>query len=104
MIETILQRVTRIPLRTWCRSYDPRLGRSQSRLRGAGMEFDQLKEYQEGEPLDLEVVFIDAIMVVAALLPLLVALAFDFLPVCFVYFFSDDVEARVIARPFDRVG
>ena len=49
MIETLLQRVTRIPLRTWCRSYDPRLGRSQSRLRGAGMEFDQLKEYQEGD-------------------------------------------------------
>jgi uncharacterized protein (DUF58 family) len=49
MIETLLQRVTRIPLHTWCRSYDPRLGRSQSRLRGAGMEFDQLKEYQEGD-------------------------------------------------------
>jgi len=49
MIETLLQRVTRIPLRTWCRAYDPRLGRSQSRLRGAGMEFDQLKEYQEGD-------------------------------------------------------
>ena len=49
MIETLLQRVTRIPLRTWCRSYDPRLGRSQSRLRGAGMEFDQLKEYQQGD-------------------------------------------------------
>jgi uncharacterized protein (DUF58 family) len=49
MIETLLQRVTRIPLHTWCRSYDPRLGRSQSRLRGAGMEFDQLKEYQQGD-------------------------------------------------------
>jgi uncharacterized protein (DUF58 family) len=49
MIETLLQRVTRIPLRTWCRAYDPRLGRAPSRLRGAGMEFDQLKEYQEGD-------------------------------------------------------
>jgi Mg-chelatase subunit ChlD len=49
MIETPLSRVTRIPLYTWCRAYEPRLGRSQSRLRGAGMEFDQLKEYQEGD-------------------------------------------------------
>jgi uncharacterized protein (DUF58 family) len=49
MIETLLQRVTRIPLHTRCRAYEPQWGHSQSRLRGAGMEFDQLKEYQAGD-------------------------------------------------------
>jgi uncharacterized protein (DUF58 family) len=49
MIETILQRVTRLPLHVRWVAHLPRLGQHQSRRHGAGLEFDRLREYQEGE-------------------------------------------------------
>jgi uncharacterized protein (DUF58 family) len=49
MIDTILQHVTRIPLHVGWLAHQWRLGLHQSRQRGAGLEFDQLLEYQQGE-------------------------------------------------------
>jgi uncharacterized protein (DUF58 family) len=49
VIETILQRVTRIPFHIPWRAHHDHHGQHQSRLRGSGLEFDQLKEYQAGE-------------------------------------------------------
>lgn len=49
MIETILQRITYIPFPIMWRAGHGHLGHHQSRWRGSGLEFDQLKEYQTDE-------------------------------------------------------
>ncbi len=49
MIDAILQRVCYIPYRTRWLAHHQRLGQRPSRLRGGGLEFDQIKEYQAGE-------------------------------------------------------
>jgi uncharacterized protein (DUF58 family) len=49
MIEDILQRVSYIPLPLWWRTDQVHFGHHQSRQRGTGLEFDQLKEYHTGE-------------------------------------------------------
>ena len=51
LIETILRQVTRLPLRLRRHAQQTRLGQQQSRRHGAGMEFDQLKEYLYGDPV-----------------------------------------------------
>ncbi|GIX49019.1 MAG: DUF58 domain-containing protein [Candidatus Tectimicrobiota bacterium] len=42
-------RLVRLPLIATRRSEHPRLGRQASRLRGSGLAFDQLREYQSGD-------------------------------------------------------
>jgi uncharacterized protein (DUF58 family) len=49
MIEAILQHVTQIPLPIRWMAQHTRLGQHESRQRGSGMDFDQIKEYQQGE-------------------------------------------------------
>jgi uncharacterized protein (DUF58 family) len=49
MIEAILQQVCHIPLPIHWLTQHTRLGQHQSRRRGEGMDFDQIKEYQAGE-------------------------------------------------------
>lgn len=49
MIEAILQQITSIPLYIPWRTRQIHLGQHLSSLRGLGLEFDQLKEYQNGE-------------------------------------------------------
>jgi uncharacterized protein (DUF58 family) len=49
MIEAILQQVTQIPLPIRWIAQHTRLGQRQSRQRGSGMDFDQIKAYQPGE-------------------------------------------------------
>ena len=49
MMESVLQRVCFIPYRGRGLAQHQRLGLRRSRLRGGGMEFDQIKEHQVGE-------------------------------------------------------
>jgi uncharacterized protein (DUF58 family) len=49
IIETILQRVTRIPLRFRRLTHQVRLGQHYSHQHGAGLEFKQVQEYQAGD-------------------------------------------------------
>ena len=49
MIESILQRVARIPLSVPSPARQARLGQHRSRQRGSGLDFDQIREYQPGE-------------------------------------------------------
>lgn len=49
MIDTILRQATRIPLRLRRHACHTRLGQQQSLQRGAGLEFDQIKEYLYGD-------------------------------------------------------
>ena len=51
LIDAILRQVTRLPLRLRRQARQTRLGQQQSRRRGAGVEFDQLKEYLYGDPV-----------------------------------------------------
>ncbi len=51
MIEDILQRLSRIPLRLRKRSPYVWHGHHASQGQGAGLDFDQIKEYQPGEPI-----------------------------------------------------
>ena len=51
MIESILERVTHIPYRVPWLTHEHRLGHRKSRLRGGGLEFDQIREHQTGEPI-----------------------------------------------------
>jgi uncharacterized protein (DUF58 family) len=51
MIETILQRVTYIPLPVRWFTRQPHLGVHKSRQRGTGLEFDQIVEYRDGETI-----------------------------------------------------
>jgi uncharacterized protein (DUF58 family) len=51
LIDAVLRQVTRLPLRLRRRTQQARLGQQQSRRRGAGMEFDQIKEYLYGDPV-----------------------------------------------------
>ena len=48
MTEAIFQRLARIPYHVRWRAQHLRLGQHRSRLRGAGLEFDQLKESHHG--------------------------------------------------------
>ena len=49
MIDAVLQRICFIPYRGRGLAQHQRLGRRRSHLRGEGLEFDQIKEYQAGE-------------------------------------------------------
>jgi uncharacterized protein (DUF58 family) len=51
VIDTILQQVCHIPYRVRWRAQQRRLGQRPSRLRGEGLEFDQLREAQVGEDI-----------------------------------------------------
>ena len=51
MIDAILERVCFIPYRGHGLAQHQRLGRRRSRLRGEGLEFDQIKEHQVGEEI-----------------------------------------------------
>lgn len=51
MIESILERVTHIHYRVPWLTHEHRLGHHKSQLRGGGLEFDQIKEHQTGEPI-----------------------------------------------------
>jgi len=51
VIDTILQQVCHIPYRVRWRAQQRRLGQRPSRLRGEGLEFDQLREVQAGESI-----------------------------------------------------
>lgn len=51
MIDTILQRVARIPLSVHWLTRHIRLGQHRSRQRGSGLDFDQIREYQPGESI-----------------------------------------------------
>lgn len=51
MIEAILEQVTRISLPLIRLVSQKRLGEHRSRQRGSGFDFDQIKEYQQGEPV-----------------------------------------------------
>lgn len=51
MIESILERVCHIPYRVSWLTHEHRLGHRHSHLRGGGLEFDQIKEHQTGEPI-----------------------------------------------------
>jgi uncharacterized protein (DUF58 family) len=51
LMEAILQRVCYIPYRTRWQAHQMRLGQRASRRRGEGLEFDQIKAYQDGEGL-----------------------------------------------------
>jgi uncharacterized protein (DUF58 family) len=51
MIETILQRVTHIPLPVRWFARQSYLGVHKSRQRGTGLEFDQIVEYRDGETI-----------------------------------------------------
>jgi uncharacterized protein (DUF58 family) len=51
VIDSILQHVTRIPLHISRLAQQSRLGQHHSRRRGAGLEFDQITAYQEGDPI-----------------------------------------------------
>src|SRR5690606_29575683 len=60
---------------------------------------------QKGKSLNLEVVFVEAVIsLVTRLTPLLITSATDFLPVGFVDFFGNDIESGVVARALDGVG
>lgn len=49
MIDTILQRLCHIPYRVGWMAPQQRLGHRSSRMRGEGLEFDQIRESQVGE-------------------------------------------------------
>jgi uncharacterized protein (DUF58 family) len=51
MIEAILQQVQYIPLPVHWFARQSRLGVHKSRQRGTGLEFDQIREYRDGEPI-----------------------------------------------------
>ena len=51
IIEPILQRVTRIPLRFRRLTQQVRLGQHYSHQRGTGLDFEQVKEYQAGDTI-----------------------------------------------------
>jgi uncharacterized protein (DUF58 family) len=51
MIEAILQQVQYIPLPIHWFACQSRLGVHKSRQRGTGLEFDQIQEYRDGEPI-----------------------------------------------------
>ena len=49
LMESILQRVCYISYRTRWQAHQMRLGQRASHQRGEGLEFDQIKTYQDGE-------------------------------------------------------
>ncbi|ETW95855.1 MAG: hypothetical protein ETSY1_28935 [Candidatus Entotheonella factor] len=51
IIDTLLQHVARIPLSVRWLAHQVRLGEHRSHQRGSGLDFDQIREYQPGEPI-----------------------------------------------------